>query len=83
MSADYLFHPWVEKPDMVSHALNAAGERIMYNDVGGGLTKVADEQFDATVQIMYSMWCSALRIRQGSEKRIAQECVQPCGRQDP
>lgn len=65
-------YPWVGKPDMVSHALNAAGERIMYYDFGGGPTQVADEDFDATVQMMYSMWCSALSIEQGSEKQIAQ-----------
>lgn len=65
-------YPWVGKPDMVSHALNAAGERIMYYDFGGGPTQVADEDFDATVQMMYSMWCSALGIEQGSEKQIAQ-----------
>ena len=65
-------YPWVDKPDMVSHALNAAGERIMYYDFGGGPTQVTDESFDATVQIMYTMWCSALGIAQGSEKQIAQ-----------
>ncbi len=65
-------YPWVNKPDMVSHALNAAGERIMYYDFGGGPTQVTDEDFDATVQIMYSMWCSALGIEQGSETQIAQ-----------
>jgi AcrR family transcriptional regulator len=65
-------YPWVDKPDMVAHALNAAGERIMYYDFGGGPTNVTDEDFDATAQIMYSMWCSALGIEQGSEKRIAQ-----------
>ena len=65
-------YPWVDKPEMVSHALNAAGERIMYYDFGGGPTHVTDEDFDATAQIMYSMWCSALGIEQGSEKQIAQ-----------
>ena len=65
-------YPWVDKPEMVSHALNAAGERIMYYDFGGGPTQVTDEDFDATVQIMYTMWCSALGIAQGSEKQIAQ-----------
>jgi AcrR family transcriptional regulator len=65
-------YPWVDKPDMVAHALNAAGERIMYYDFGGGPTNVTDEDFDATVQIMYTMWCSALGIAQGSEKQIAQ-----------
>ena len=65
-------YPWVDKPELVSHALNAAGERIMYYDFGGGPTQVTDENFDATVQIMYSMWCSALGIEQGSEKQIAQ-----------
>ena len=65
-------YPWVDKPGMVSHALNAAGERIMYYDFGGGPTHVTDEGFDATTQIMYSMWCSALGIEQGSEKQIAQ-----------
>ena len=65
-------YPWVDKPEMVSHALNAAGERIMYYDFGGGPTQVTDRDFDATVQIMYSMWCSALGIEQGSEKQIAQ-----------
>ncbi len=65
-------YPWVDKPDMVAHALNAAGERIMYYDFGGGPTQVTDEDFDATVQIMYTMWCSALGIAQGSEKQIAQ-----------
>ena len=65
-------YPWVDKPEMVSHALNAAGERIMYYDFGGGPTHVTDEGFDATAQIMYSMWCSALGIEQGSEKQIAQ-----------
>ena len=69
LSASY---PWVDKPAMVSHALNAAGERIMYYDFGGGPTQVTDEDFGATVQIMYSMWCSALGIEQGSEKQIAQ-----------
>ena len=64
-------YPWVDKPDMVAHALNAAGERIMYYDFGGGPTQVTDEDFDATVQIMYTMWCSALGIAQGSEKQIA------------
>ena len=63
-------YPWVDKPDMVAHALNAAGERIMYYDFGGGPTQVTDEDFDATVQIMYTMWCSALGIEQGSEKQI-------------
>jgi len=67
LSASY---PWVDKPAMVSHALNAAGERIMYYDFGGGPTQVTDEDFDATVQIMYTMWCSALGIEQGSEKQI-------------
>ena len=65
-------YPWVDKPELVSHALNAAGERIMYYDFGGGPTQVTDEDFDATVQIMYSMWCSALGIELGSEKQIAQ-----------
>jgi len=65
-------YPWVDKPDMVAHALNAAGERIMYYDFGGGPTQVTAEDFNATVQIMYSMWCSALGIEQGSEKPIAQ-----------
>ncbi|MEL0127402.1 MAG: TetR/AcrR family transcriptional regulator, partial [Actinomycetota bacterium] len=65
-------YPWVDKPELVSHALNAAGERIMYYDFGGGPTQVTDEDFDATVQIMYSMWCSALGIEQGSEKQITQ-----------
>ena len=69
LSASY---PWVEKPAMVSHALNAAGERIMYYDFGSGPTQVTDEDFGATVQIMYSMWCSALGIEQGSEKQIVQ-----------
>lgn len=67
LSASY---PWVDKPAMVSHALNAAGERIMYYDFGSGPTQVTDEDFGATVQIMYSMWCSALGIEQGSEKQI-------------
>ena len=44
----------------------------MYYDFGGGPTNVTDEDFDATAQIMYSMWCSALGIEQGSEKQIAQ-----------
>ena len=65
-------YPWVDKPEMVSHALNAAGERIMYYDFGGGPTQVTDEDFDGTAQIMYSMWCSALGIEQGSERQIAQ-----------
>ena len=65
-------YPWVDKPEMVSHALNAAGERIMYYDFGGGPTQVTDEDFDGTAQIMYSMLCSALGIEQGSERRIAQ-----------
>ena len=65
-------YPWVDKPEMVSHALNAAGERIMYYDFGGGPTQVTDEDFDGTAQIMYSMWSSALGIEQGSERRIAQ-----------
>lgn len=69
LSASY---PWVEKPEMVSHALNAAGERVMYYDFGSGPTQVTDEDFGATVQIMYSMWCSALGIEQGSEKQIVQ-----------
>ena len=64
-------YPWVDRPDMVAHALNAAGERIMYYDFGQGAANVTDEQFEATVRIMYTMWCSALGIEELTEKRLA------------
>jgi AcrR family transcriptional regulator len=63
-------YPWVEKPDMVAHALNAAGERIMYYDFGAGTDHVSDDEFQATVQIMYKMWCSSLDITPGAETRV-------------
>lgn len=64
-------YPWVERPDMIAHALNAAGERIMYYDFGRGPAHVTDDQFESTVKVMYSMWCNALGIEEITEKRIA------------
>ena len=62
--------PWVEAPMTVAHALNAAGERIMYYDFAPGRPLVSDAMFETTFNVMYKMWCSALEIAKGSEVRL-------------
>ena len=62
--------PWVEAPMTVAHALNAAGERIMYYDFAPGRPLVSEAMFETTTGIMYKMWCSALHIAQDSEVRL-------------
>jgi hypothetical protein len=62
--------PWVEAPMTVAHALNAAGERIMYYDFAPGRPLVSEAMFETTFGIMYKMWCSALDIAQDSEVRL-------------
>lgn len=63
-------YPWLPEPRLSSHALNAAGERIMYYDLGGGVEDVGEEQFERAVGMLYGLWCDVLGIRRGSE-----ECV--------
>ena len=62
--------PWVEAPLIVAHALNAAGERIMYYDFAPGRPLVSDAMFETTFNVMYKMWCSVLEIAKGSEVRL-------------
>ena len=62
--------PWVEAPMTVAHALNAAGERIMYYDFTPGRPLVTDAIFETTFEVMYKMWCSALEITKDSEVRL-------------
>jgi len=62
--------PWVESPMTVAHALNAAGEWIMYYDFAPGRPLVSEAMFETTTGIMYKMWCSALHIAQDSEVRL-------------
>ncbi len=42
----------------------------MYYDYGEGADSISDELFEDTFQVMYRMWCSALGIQPGSEKRV-------------